>query len=103
GRGVAVEGLVDLAIGGVDPDLEHLDENAPSVRNVGHLRLGKFRQVDAIWLTRMNCDRTHSSVEPLGLAERKGRKATGRIAVPGETGKCNKMRQATRGRSPARR
>ena len=38
-RGVAVEGLVDLAVGGVDADLEHLHQHRPALGNPADVRV----------------------------------------------------------------
>ena len=67
GRGVAVEGLVDLAVGGVDADLEHLDQHGPPfgdaadvrMRLVGQLRGGDLAQVDAVRFARQDGNGFH--------------------------------------------
>ena len=49
GRGVAVEGLVDLAVGGVDADLEHLHQHGPALGNPADVRMrlvGQLRDRD---------------------------------------------------------
>ena len=58
GRGVAVEGLVDLAVGRVDADLQHLHQHATPIgdpahmgmRLVGQLRDGNLSQMHAVRL-----------------------------------------------------
>jgi hypothetical protein len=39
GRGVAVQSLVDLAVGGINADLQALDEDAPPLRDRGDVRV----------------------------------------------------------------
>ncbi len=59
GRGVAVEGLVDLAVGRVNPDLERPDPHGASFGNRANVRVGLVRQprlgdlaeVDAVGLS----------------------------------------------------
>ena len=71
GGGVAVEGLVDLAVGGVDPDLEHLHQDgAPfgdgadvRMRLVGQLRGRDVPQVDAVRLAGEDGDGFHRGVD----------------------------------------
>ena len=71
-RGVAVEGLVDLAVGGVDADLEHLDQHAPPfgdradvrMRLVAQLRDGDLAQVDAVRLAGQDGNGFHRGVGP---------------------------------------
>ena len=71
-RSIAVKCLVDLAIGRVDTDLEHLHQHRPALgyaANVGMGLVGQLRdrdvsQVDAIRLTRQNGNGFHQGVCP---------------------------------------
>ncbi len=54
GRWIAVEAFVDFLIGGVDADLEDLDEDAFSVRNLSDGWFFEFDGVDAVWLSGPN-------------------------------------------------
>jgi hypothetical protein len=45
-RGVPIEGFVDLAVGGINTDLKHLDFNGSPLRHMAHMRMrliGKLR------------------------------------------------------------
>ncbi len=69
-RCVAVERLVDLAIGGVDPDLEDLHQYGPAFRHDADVRMGLVRQlrardlakVDAIRLARQDGNGFHRGI-----------------------------------------
>ena len=74
--GVAVEGVVDLAIGGVDTDLQGSDQHRASVRNsadvgvrlIEQFRYGNVTQVNTIWFAGKDRNSFHgifdSSVGP---------------------------------------
>ena len=66
-RSISVEGLVDLAVGGVNADLKHFHQHPPAlgdpadvrVRLVGQLRDRDVSQVNTIRLTRQNGNGFH--------------------------------------------
>ena len=69
-RSVAVKGLVDLAVGGVDADLKHLDQHRAALGNPANVRVRlvgqrgdrDVAQMDAIRLTRQDGNGFHREI-----------------------------------------
>ncbi len=57
GRGVAVESLVDLAVGRIDADLQHLHEHATSLGDLAHMGMRLVGQLGDRDLTKMHAIR----------------------------------------------
>ena len=57
GRGVPVEGLVDLSIGRVDADLQHLHQHAAPLGYLAHVRMRLVRELGDRNLTQMHAVR----------------------------------------------
>src|SRR5262245_60237317 len=58
-RSVAVEGVVDLAVGGIDADFQHADEDAFAAGNVGDFGARNVGEVDAVLLAGSDGDGFH--------------------------------------------
>ena len=67
GRGVAVEGFIDLTVGGVDAHLKHLHQHSPPVGNLANVGMRLIGQLgnrnvpgmNAILLARQNGNGFH--------------------------------------------
>jgi len=69
-RGLAILGLVNLAVGGIDADLQHLDQHGAAVADPANVRMGllaqpgdrNIAQMNAIRLARQHGNGFHREV-----------------------------------------
>jgi len=62
-RSAAVEGLINLHVGRIDPDLESADQDPTTMGDVIEPGLGKLSDVGGMFDARANCQRSHDAIQ----------------------------------------